>query len=950
MAKQISIRGARVNNLKNIDIDIPKDKLVVITGLSGSGKSSLAFDTLYAEGQRRYAESLSSYAKQFLDLMDKPDVDAIEGLSPTIAIDQKTASINPRSTVGTITEIYDYLRLLFARVGEVHCPKCGDKIHKQTAGQIRDQILKLPVDSTIEILTPVIFNKEGDLKKDIERIAAANYCLIKVDGRFYNIDKAKELSLDKNKKHSLEILVDTAVITKEVKAKDEKNILWSKFKKSLNLALDLSDGFVHIYLPEEKKDLNFNMYYVCHKCGISLPDFEPRSFSFNSPFGACPDCRGLGNKLVPDPDLIIPNNRLTLAEGAIRPWSRNFASQNSNTKLLNAVAQKHGFDINIPVSELSDKTIKTIMSGDDKNTYTVDGKQMKFKGVINFLNEKHEDTKSEYLQKTLEDYMRSDLCPMCRGKRLRPESLAVTVEGLSIADLTAMDIDKAIEFFKKLENKWKTNSREGQISNLIIKEVNKRLAFLQNVGLNYLTLDRSANTLAGGEAQRIRLATQIGSGLEAVIYILDEPSIGLHARDNSKLITTLKNLRDRGNTVIVVEHDDRMMKAADFLIDIGPGAGVNGGEVVFAGSCEKITKNKKSITGDYLSKRKKIDIRSKKRQGNGKSLEIIGASEHNLKNIDVKIPLGKLVCVTGVSGSGKSTLISDILAKALSRKFHRAKDLPGKHKEIRGLENLDKVINIDQSPIGRTPRSNPATYTGVFTYIRDLYAGLPESKLRNYKQGHFSFNVKGGGRCETCGGDGMVKISMQFMPDVYVACEECHGKRYNKQALDIHYNEKNIADVLDLTVSEARKFFIREKQIADKLAILEKVGLGYLRLGQSATTLSGGEAQRVKLASELSRRPTGKTLYILDEPTTGLHFDDINRLLKVLQKLADKGNSILIIEHNLEVVGSADWIIDLGPEGGSKGGEIVAVGTPKDLIKIKKGYTGGYLKQQLEEK
>lgn len=944
MKDKISISGARVNNLKNIDVEIPKNKLVVITGLSGSGKSSLAFDTIYAEGQRRYAESLSSYAKQFLDLMDKPDVDNIDGLSPTIAIDQKSSSVNPRSTVGTITEIYDYLRLLYAKVGIVHCYKCGQEISKQTPAQILDKISEIPQNTKIQLLAPTVLNKKGAHTKQIEAINRANYELLRIDGSFYNIKEAKELKLDKNSNHTIEILIDTITISKEVNKKIKNDLDWQRLEKAIALALDFGNGFLNIYIPEKDQNLQFNLYYVCHNCGENIAEIEPRTFSFNSPFGACTDCRGLGIRLVPDKELIIPNKRLTLAEGAIKPWSRNFASQSSNFKLLEQVAKENKFNLNIPVSDLPDKAIDVLFNGTNNRIYEIDGKKIEFEGLIKFIENKYKETKSEYLQKTLEDYMRTSTCPGCAGNRLKPEALAVTISDKSIADTSNLDINKLADFFEDLNKKWKANSREGKISKQIIKEIAKKISFLQNVGLNYLTLSRSANTLAGGEAQRIRLATQIGSGLESVIYILDEPSIGLHSRDNAKLIDTLQKLRDKGNSVIIVEHDEQMMATADYLIDVGPGAGSLGGEIVACGTYEQIKKDKKSITGQYLSGAKQIKPPTTFRKGNGKFIEIKGAEEFNLKNIDVKIPLGKLVCISGVSGSGKSTLMTEILAKALSNKFYRTKDLPGKHKEIKGLENLDKVINIDQSPIGRTPRSNPATYTGVFTYIRDLYANLPESKIRGFKQGHFSFNVKGGGRCETCSGDGMVKIEMQFLPDVYVECEECHSKRYNSDALEIHYEGKNIADILDMSVSEARKFFSVHQQIIDKLSILEEVGLGYLKLGQSATTLSGGEAQRVKLATELSRRPTGKTLYILDEPTTGLHFDDVKRLLQVLNQLADKGNSVLIIEHNLDVIKSADWIIDMGPEGGSGGGEVVATGTPLDIKKVKRSYTGQYLK------
>lgn len=948
MQDKISIKGARVNNLKGVNINIPKNQLVVITGLSGSGKSSLAFDTIYAEGQRRYAESLSSYAKQFLDLMDKPDVDSMEGLSPTIAIDQRSSSVNPRSTVGTITEIYDYLRLFYAKVGVVHCHKCGKEISRQTPAQILEQVINMPSVARIQILAPVILNKKGTHNKQIEAIDKANYELLRIDDHFYNIDEAKELKLDKNTNHTIEILVDNFVLLPEIKKKNKKDVDYQRLEKAINLALDLGNGFVNINLSEKDKNINFNLYYVCHDCGINIPEIEPRTFSFNSPFGACSSCRGLGIRLVPDPDLIISNRRLTLAEGAIKPWSRNFASQNSNFRLLEQVAKKHKFDINVPVSELPQKVLDIIFNGTGDEEYDVDGKKIIFEGVIKFLEYKYSDTKSEYLQKTLEEYMRVSTCPSCAGARLKPESLAVTVDDLSIAQLTALDIDVTYEFFEKLKKKWKPSSREGKISQQIIKEIIKKLGFLQNVGLNYLTLNRSANTLAGGEAQRVRLSTQIGSGLEGVIYILDEPSIGLHSRDNKKLIETLKQLKEKGNSVLVVEHDEQMMRSADYLIDIGPGAGSLGGEIVSQGTFSQIEKDKKSITGQYLSGEKKIEMPDSFRKGNSKSIEIKGADEFNLKNIDVKIPLGRFICITGVSGSGKSTLMSEILAKALAKKFYRAKELPGAHKEIKGLDNLDKVINIDQSPIGRTPRSNPATYTGVFTYIRDLYANLPESKMRGLRQGHFSFNVKGGGRCETCSGEGMVKIEMQFLSDVYVECEECHGRRYNSQALEIHHQGKNIADILNMSVAEAKIFFTDNPQIVDKLSILEEVGLGYLKLGQSATTLSGGEAQRVKLATELSRRPTGKTLYILDEPTTGLHFEDVKRLLQVLNRLADKGNSVLVIEHNLDVIKSADWIIDLGPEGGNLGGEVVASGTPRDVAKVKNSYTGQYLSKLIK--
>ena len=942
MTDKIIIKKARVHNL-----EIPRNKLVVITGLSGSGKSSLAFDTIYAEGQRRYVESLSSYARQFLGLMDKPDVDQIEGLSPAISIDQKSSSTNPRSTVGTVTEIYDYLRLLFARIGTPHCHKCGQEISRQTKDQIMDKILDLKNETKIMIISPLIRDKKGEHKNVFQEARKAGYVRTRVDGLLYTVDEALDLKLDKHKKHSIDIIIDRIIIDEAIR-KDK-----TRLAESLEAALELSNGLVVIHDSNKEKDYLYSQNFVCPKCDISLEDIEPRNFSFNSPHGACPECTGLGSKLEVDPLLIIPNPSLSIAEGAIRPWSRSASSQTWQLRILEAVAKKHKFSTNTPVKKLHKKAIDLVLFGTGEETYDVNndfstGKVRSFyttyEGVIPNLERRYKETDSEYIRTEIEKYMRTYKCPSCEGKRLKHEVLAVTVEDRNISDITALTISKAFEFFSQYKPK---TAKQEKIANQILKEIKERLTFLLNVGLDYLTLDRTTGSLSGGEGQRIKLATQIGSSLTGVIYILDEPSIGLHQRDIKKLITTLKNLRDLDNTVIVVEHDEETMMAADEIIDIGPGAGEHGGQIVAQGSPEEIKKDPKSITGKYLSGRARIDIPKKGKRGNGKQIEIKNANEFNLKNIDVKIPLGKLVAITGVSGSGKSTLVTEILSKALAQHFYNAKDLPGKHKKVLGLQNLDKVITIDQSPIGRTPRSNPATYTGVFTHIRDLFTQLPESKIRGYKAGRFSFNVKGG-RCEACQGDGTIKIEMHFLPDVYVKCDECHGKRFNPQVLEIHYKNHNIADVLDMTVEQALKFFENIPAIKQKLETLDKVGLGYIKLGQSATTLSGGEAQRVKLATELSRRATGKTLYILDEPTTGLHFDDIKRLLSVLNALADKGNSILIIEHQMDVVKSADWIIDLGPEGGDKGGYLVAQGTPKDVAKIKKSYTGQYLKQLLK--
>ncbi|MDD5043671.1 MAG: excinuclease ABC subunit UvrA [Patescibacteria group bacterium] len=947
--EKIIIKGARVHNLKNINVNIPKNKLVVITGLSGSGKSSLAFDTIYAEGQRRYVESLSSYARQFLGVMDKPDVDKIEGLSPAIAIDQRSSSTNPRSTVGTMTEIYDYLRLLYARAGRPHCPKCGKLVAKQTANQIVQKILTLPSNQDILVLSPVIRDVKGDQHGTIKEIKKANYKNIRIDGEFLSVEEAENLHFDKNSKHTIEVVVGGFNTT---------DIDWEKLPKVIDAALDLGNGFISVYLPDNKENITMSEFFVCPECDIYLPEIEPRLFSFNSPNGACASCSGLGTTLEVIPDLVIPNKKLTLNEGAIKPWTRISGNQSSQNKLLKEVAKKHGFTLSKPIEKLKKSEVDVILHGTGEEIYNVDGEEMKFEGVVNYLAQKYRETDSDYIRKEIENYMQIKICKTCDGKRLRPEALAVTVGGYSINDLVRFDIGKLISFFKELTGVSKKSEfnikkeetlsvSEKKISDLLIREALVRLQHLANVGLVYLNLDRPTTTLSGGEAQRIRLATQIGSDLSGVIYILDEPSIGLHQRDNDKLIETLRELQKIGNTVIVVEHDKSMMEAADEIIDIGPGAGEYGGHIVAQGSPAEIKKDKSSLTGKYLSGKSKIELPKEYRRGSNKFLIIEGASEFNLKNITAKIPLGKLVCLTGVSGSGKSTLMTEILAKALAKKFYRAKDEPGKHKAIKGMENIDKVITIDQSPIGRTPRSNPATYTGVFTYIRDLFTLTPEAKMRGYDAGKFSFNVRGG-RCESCGGDGFVRIEMQFLPDVYVECEICHGKRYTAEALEIHYKGKNIAGVLEMTVEEARKFFSDIEIIKDKLNILCEVGLGYIKLGQPAPTLSGGEAQRVKLATELSRRATGKTLYILDEPTTGLHFEDIKKLLIVLNQLVDKGNTVLIIEHNLDVVKCADWVIDMGPEGGDAGGYIVAEGTPKDVVKVKKSFTGEYLKKFLK--
>jgi excinuclease ABC subunit A len=931
---KIVVRGAREHNLKNIDVTIPRDKMVVVTGLSGSGKSSLVFDTIYAEGQRRYVESLSSYARQFLGLMEKPDVDQIDGLSPAISIDQKSTSRNPRSTVGTVTEVYDYLRLLFARVGVPHCPLCGKEITRQTSEQIVHQILEMPRGAKIMILAPIIKSKKGEHKYVFEELRKAGYTKVRVDSKIYDTDE--EFNLHKNYKHDIEVVIDRLMV-------DSHNR--RRLAESVEQALNLGEGVIFVLNTDNDKETTFSQNYACEKCGINLPELSPRSFSFNSPYGACPACTGLGTKLEVDPELVVPNARLTIAEGAIRPWARTTSKMGWYTQILIAVGKKYDFSVNAPYEKMPQKARDLTMYGTGEEIIKVElgnGRvyETAYEGVVANLERRYKETDSEYVRKDIEKYMTVKTCQVCHGNRLKPEFASVTVADRTIVDIVNLSIDKCLEFFTDI----KLNDRDAEIAHQILKEIRDRLQFMLNVGLNYLTLDRTARTLSGGEAQRIRLATQIGSSLMGVLYILDEPSIGLHQRDNAKLIATLKKLRDLGNTVIVVEHDAETMEEADWLLDVGPGAGEHGGRIVSQGTPAEVKRDKKSLTGQYLSGQKTVICPMKRRPGSGEFLEIIGAEENNLKKIDVKIPLGKMVVVTGVSGSGKSSLINDTLAQKLANAYHRAQHNPGKHQEIRGLKNLDKVIDIDQSPIGRTPRSNPATYTGVFTNIRDLFAAVPESKMRGYKSSRFSFNVKGG-RCEACHGEGILRIEMHFLPDVYVTCEECKGKRYNKEALEVHYKGKSIADVLSMTVEEALDFFANIPPVKTKLQTLMEVGLGYIRLGQPATTLSGGEAQRVKLASELARKATGKTLYILDEPTTGLHFDDVNRLMSVLNALVDLGNTVLIVEHNLDVIKSADHIIDLGPEGGDLGGEIVAQGTPEQVARVDCSYTGQYLKK-----
>ena len=938
--KKIIIKGARENNLKNIDLEIPRDKLVVFTGLSGSGKSSLAFDTIYAEGQRRYVESLSSYARMFLGQMEKPEVDSIEGLSPAISIDQKTTNNNPRSTVGTVTEIYDYLRLLFARVGIPHCPKCGKVIEKQTVDQIVDKILALPERTKIQLLAPVVRGRKGEHTKLLEDAKKSGYVRVRVDGIVY--DLGEEITVEKNKKHTIEIVVDRLIV---------KDGIQQRLSESVETVMALSGGIMNVEVNGSEV-ITFSQHFACPDCDISIAEIEPRLFSFNNPSGACPDCSGIGVKMIFDEEQIIPDPKLSISQGAINAMGFNNikAPESMANSVFTALSEKYGFSLDTPFEELSDEVRHIILYGAPdklKIPYYARGEkhyyEHRFEGIVSTMQRRYNESSSDYAREEYEGMMINIPCPTCKGRRLKPEVLAVTVGDKSISEVTALSITELKKFFDNLV----LTERQLAIGGEILKEINARIGFLINVGLDYLSLDRTAGTLSGGEAQRIRLATQIGSGLVGVLYILDEPSIGLHQRDNSKLLATLRHLCDIGNTLIVVEHDEDTMKEADYIVDIGPKAGNNGGEVVFAGTYEEILKCETSVTGDYLSGRRKIELPEKRRNSCKNVLEIIGAQENNLKNIDVKIPLERFICITGVSGSGKSSLVNEILYKALAKKLNRAKLKPGKHKEIRGAEYFDKIIDIDQSPIGRTPRSNPATYTGLFDLIRDLFAQTPDAKMRGYQKGRFSFNVKGG-RCEACSGDGIVKIEMHFLPDIFVPCEVCHGKRYNRETLEVKYKGKTISDVLDMTIDEAYTFFENLPKLKAKLETLKQVGLGYVKLGQSSTTLSGGEAQRVKLATELSRRSTGRTIYVLDEPTTGLHTHDVKKLIGILQQLTDGGNTVVVIEHNLDVIKTADYIIDLGPEGGSGGGTIVAQGTPEEVAKCKGSYTGQYLKPLLK--
>ena len=940
MKDKITVKGARVNNLKNVDVEIPRDKLIVFTGLSGSGKSSLAFDTIYAEGQRRYVESLSSYARQFLGQMDKPDVDYIEGLSPSISIDQKTTSKNPRSTVGTITEIYDYLRLLYARIGTPYCPKCGRKISKQSIDQIVDKVMSLGDRVKIQILSPVVRGRKGTHEKILENAKKNGFIRARIDNEVYEIAE-DEIKLDKNKKHNIDIIVDRIIVKEGIE---------SRLSESLELALKMANGLVVVNVIGDR-DIMFSEKFACPDCGISIDELEPRSFSFNAPYGKCECCDGLGTLYEIDEDLVIPNKNLSIKDGAIATWGEGRLKEDSWTyAVLQSLMEKYDFSIETPVKDLPRKAIDVVLYGTNGEKvyvdYVKDGVKKRYHyaydGEINSLRRRYGETKSDLIKSEIEQYMSNNSCPECKGARLKKEVLAVKIADKNIYEFTSMSVKDELEFINNIQ----LTEKEKIISAQIVKEIKSRLSFLRDVGLDYLTLSRTAGTLSGGEAQRIRLATQIGSTLMGVLYILDEPSIGLHQRDNDKLIKTLEKLRDVGNTVIVVEHDEDTMLASDYIVDIGPGAGERGGEIVATGTIDDIIKSDRSITGQYLSGKKMIEIPKERRKGNGNVIKVKGAQENNLKNINVDFPLGTFTVVTGVSGSGKSSLVNEVLYKGLNKIINKSRRPAGKFKEITGYENIDKIIDIDQSPIGRTPRSNPATYTGTFDIIRELFSNAPESKMRGYKPGRFSFNVKGG-RCEACSGDGIIKIEMQFLSDVYVPCDVCKGKRYNRETLEVKYKGKSIADVLDMTVEEALKFFENIPRIQNKIKTLNDVGLGYIRLGQPSTQLSGGEAQRIKLAYELSKRSTGKTLYILDEPTTGLHIDDVNRLIEILQRLVDAGNSVVVIEHNLDMIKCADYIIDIGPEGGDNGGTVIAKGTPEKIAQNSKSYTGKYLKKIL---